>query len=85
MIYLFQELDLISNELLHQMIFSLPVARREYVQHFKLPEDQKRCVMDLNRNMVSGKSRISRKPLLGNHFSVGKICRFLISATAEIS
>ena len=35
MIYLFQELDLISNELLHQMIFSLPVARREYVQHFK--------------------------------------------------
>ena len=42
MIYLFQELDLISNELLHQMIFSLPVARREYVQHFKLPEDQKR-------------------------------------------
>ena len=43
------------------------------------------CVMDLNRNMVSGKSRISRKPLLGNHFSVGKICRFLISATAEIS
>ena len=37
MIYLFQELDLISNELLHQMIFSLPVARREYVQHFKLP------------------------------------------------
>ena len=92
MIYLFQELDLISNELLHQMIFSLPVARREYVQHFKLPEDQKRSALawlllryGLNRNMVSGKSRISRKPLLGNHFSVGKICRFLISATAEIS
>ena len=39
MIYLFQELDLISNELLHQMIFSLPVARRENVQHFKLPEE----------------------------------------------
>ena len=92
MIYLFQKLDLISNELLHQMIFSLPVARREYVQHFKLPEDQKRSALawlllryGLNRNMVSGKSRISRKPLLGNHFSVGKICRFLISATAEIS
>mgnify|MGYP006880505500 CR=1 FL=1 len=45
MIYLFQELDLISNELLHQMIFSLPVARREYVQHFKLPEDQKRSAL----------------------------------------
>ena len=92
MIYLFQELDLISNELLHQMIFSLPVARREYVQHLNcrktrsvLPWPGCFCVMDLNRNMVSGKSRISRKPLLGNHFSVGKICRFLISATAEIS
>ena len=103
MIYLFQELDLISNELLHQMIFSLPVARREYVQHFKLPEDQKRSALawlllryglkqeygfrevpDFQRT-TSGKSRISRKPLLGNHFSVGKICRFLISATAEIS
>ena len=45
MIYLFQKLDLISNELLHQMIFSLPVARREYVQHFKLPEDQKRSAL----------------------------------------
>ena len=48
MIYLFQELDLISNELLHQMIFSLPVARREYVQHFKLPEDQKRSALALS-------------------------------------
>ena len=67
MIYLFQELDLISNELLHQIIFSMPVARREYVLHFKQPEDQKRSA------------------LLGNHFSEGKICRFLISATAEIS
>ena len=45
MIYLFQELDLISNELLHQIIFSMPVARREYVQHFKLPEDQKRSAL----------------------------------------
>ena len=27
------------------MIFSLPVARREYVQHFKLPEDQKRSAL----------------------------------------
>lgn len=93
MIYLFQELDLISNELLHQMIFSLPVARREYVQHFKLPEDQKRSALawlllryGLKQEYgFPGKSRISRKPLLGNHFSVGKICRFLISATAEIS
>ncbi len=92
MIYLFQELDLISNELLHQMIFSLPVARREYVQHFKLPEDQKRSALawlllryGLKQEYGFRKSRISRKPLLGNHFSVGKICRFLISATAEIS
>lgn len=61
MIYLFQELDLISNELLHQMIFSLPVARREYVQLLNcrktrsvLPWPGCFCVMDLNRNMVSG-------------------------------
>ena len=45
MIYLFQKLDLISNELLHQIIFSMPVARREYVLHFKLPEDQKRSAL----------------------------------------
>ena len=45
MIYLFQELDLISNELLHQIIFSMPVARREYVLHFKQPEDQKRSAL----------------------------------------
>ena len=45
MIYLFQELDLISNELLHQIIFSMPVARREYVLHFKQLEDQKRSAL----------------------------------------
>ena len=45
MIYLFKELDLISNELLHQIIFSMPVARREYVLHFKQPEDQKRSAL----------------------------------------
>ena len=76
MIYLFQELDLISNELLHQMIFSLPVARREYVQHFKiagktrsdLPWPGCFCVMDLNRNMDFGKFLISSGLLPGNQF-----------------
>ena len=83
MIYLFQELDLISNELLHQMIFSLPVARREYVQHFKLPEDQKRSALawlllryGLKQEYGFREIPDFRKPLLGNHFSVGKICRF---------
>ena len=93
MIYLFQELDLISNELLHQMIFSLPVARREYVQHFKLPEDQKRSALawlllryGLKQEYgFPGSSGFPADLLPENHFSVGKICLFLISATAEIS
>ena len=89
MIYLFQELDLISNELLHQIIFSMPVARREYVQHYKLPEDQKRSALAwlLLRYGLKQEYGFREIPdfLLGNHFSVGKICRFLISATAEIS
>ena len=93
MIYLFQELDLISNELLHQMIFSMPVARREYVLHFKQPEDQKRSALawlllryGLKQEYgFPGNSGFPADLLPGNHFSEGKICRFLISATAEIS
>ena len=41
--------------------FLIACCTQEYVQHFKLPEDQKRsalagcfCVMDLNRNMFPG-------------------------------
>ena len=45
MIYLFQELNSVSNELLHRMISLLPTARREYVLHFKQPEDQKRSAL----------------------------------------
>ena len=45
MIYLFQELTAISHELLHQGISLLPTTRREYVMHFKQPEDQKRSAL----------------------------------------
>ena len=93
MIYLFQELDLISNELLHQMIFSLPVARREYVQHFKLPEDQKRSALawlllryGLKQEYGFREIPDFQKTSSGKPFFRGEnMPVFLISATAEIS
>lgn len=45
MIYLFQELDSFSNEQLSKCLSFLPAWRRDYVLHFKQPQDQKRSVL----------------------------------------
>ena len=45
MIYLFQKIDTISDHFFHECLQLLPAKRREYVLHFKQPEDQKRSAL----------------------------------------
>ena len=45
MIYLFQELSTFSAQSFEKSLQLLPPERREYVLHFKQPEDQKRSVL----------------------------------------
>ena len=45
MIYLFQELSAFSMQSFNQSLQFLPPERREYVLHFRQPEDQKRSAL----------------------------------------
>ena len=45
MIYLFQQLSEVSDEWFQNSLSLLPKKRREYVQHFKVPDDQKRSAL----------------------------------------
>lgn len=88
MIYLFEELDIFSQEQLERGLPLLPPKRREYVLRFKQAADQKQSAVGwlllaygMRQEYGTKKFRIpetARKPFLP-----GKICPFLISATAD--
>lgn len=90
MIYLFEELDIFSQEQLERGLPLLPPKRREYVLRFKQAADQKQSavgwlLLAYGMRQEYGTKKIPdfQKTASGKPFFAGKNSPFLISATAD--